>query len=342
MKVQKIIITAITAFLAVSGLSAVTKADAATKVQADAMAQIQSNAMTQNQSNAMTQSSDVSVLMPPSVPEYVIFAGDTIDLTRADLRERMDRELIAFNFTHSTSVLMIKRANKIFPQVEPILKECGLPDDLKYLMTIESNLDPEAKSTAGACGLWQFMEASGRQYGLEVNDNIDERYNIEKATRAACKYLLEAYEKYGDWMTVAASYNAGQAGITRKLESQQVASGLDLVLVNETSRYMFRLLTCKMFFENPQAFGFKFVAQDLYPYIPPKKVVTVTETVPDLVKFAKDNGVTYLQLKQENLWLRDSSLKDASHRTYKVAIPDADAQHYDPAKTKVHNSAWIR
>lgn len=330
MKVLKIIIPAIAALLAATGIYA--------SVSPTADASQQNHV----RNSRPELSEEMQVPMPPAVPQYVIFAGDTIDLTRSDLRERMDRELIAFNFTHSTSVLMIKRANRLFPQIEPILKECGLPDDLKYLMTIESNLDPEAKSTAGACGLWQFMESTGRAYGLEVNDNIDERYNIEKATRAACKFLLEAYEKYGDWMTVAASYNAGQAGISRRLESQQVASGLDLVLASETSRYMFRLLTCKMFMENPRAFGFHFMARDLYPYIAPKEVVTVTETVPDLVKFAKDHGVTYMQLKQENLWLRDTSLKDASHRTYRIAIPDVEAQHYDPARTKAHNPAWIK
>jgi len=279
---------------------------------------------------------------PPQVPDYVVFAGDTVYMNRMDIRERMDRELTAFTYTHQTSTLMIKRANRLFPQVEPILKECGVPDDLKYLMVIESNLDQQVVSPAGAAGLWQFMTTTGRQYGLEVNDNIDERYNTEKATRAACRYLLDSYEKYGDWLTVAASYNAGTAGISRKIEQQGEEHAIDLWLAAETSRYIFRLLACKMMFQDPRAFGFSFTARDLYPYIPPKEYVTVTSTVEDLAQFARRHGVSFAQLKMENLWLRQESLKDASHRTYKVAIPDIKAHNYDPAKTVVHNRAWIQ
>ena len=158
----------------------------------------------------LPQSQVAALAVVPEVPAEVTFAGEVIRLDRADLRERMDREITAFTYSHQLTLLMIKRANRYFPIVEPILKECGVPDDLKYLMVIESNLSPIAKSPAGAAGLWQFMQATGREYGLEVNTNIDERYNIEKATRAACKYLKESYDLYGDWMTVAASYNAGR------------------------------------------------------------------------------------------------------------------------------------
>lgn len=278
----------------------------------------------------------------PDVPEYVIFAGQKITFDRADLRERMDRELIAFTYTHSTSTLMIKRANKFFPQVEPILKRMGIPDDLKYLMVIESNLDPQAQSGAGAAGLWQFTQSTGRAYGLEVNSNIDERFNTVKATEAACRFLKEAYEKYGNWMTVAASYNGGQQGMDRRIEAQHQTDALNMWLVDETSRYMFRLLVVKMMFEDPSQFGFKFKREDLYPYIPSKKQVKVTDTVEDLVAFAESNGISYADLKRANLWLRESKLNDKSHRTYYVDIPDVEAQHYDPSKTKVHNPAWVK
>ena len=278
----------------------------------------------------------------PDVPEYVVFAGQKITFDRADLRERMDRELIAFTYTHSTSTLMIKRANKFFPQVEPILKRMGIPDDLKYLMVIESNLDPQAQSGAGAAGLWQFTQSTGRAYGLEVNSNIDERFNTVKATEAACRFLKEAYEKYGNWMTVAASYNGGQQGMDRRIEAQHQTDALNMWLVDETSRYMFRLLVVKMMFEDPSKFGFKFKREDLYPYIPSKKQVKVTDTVEDLVAFAESNGISYADLKRANLWLRESKLNDKSHRTYYVDIPDVEAQHYDPSKTKVHNPAWVK
>ena len=279
---------------------------------------------------------------PPPVPEYIVFAGDTIRFDRADLRERMDRELIAFTYSHNMSTLMIKRANRYFPQIEPILKRMGIPDDLKYLMVIESNLDPQAASSAGAAGLWQFIQSTGRSYGLEVNTNIDERYNIVKATEAACKYLREAYSKYKDWMTVAASYNGGQGGMDRRIQSQNQAHAMDQWLVEETSRYMFRILTAKMMFENPRQFGFRFTAADLYPYIPPKRQVTVTDPIDDLVAFAEKNGVTFADLKRANLWLRESKLNNASHRTYIIDIPDTEALRYDPSGTKVHSPAWVR
>ena len=279
---------------------------------------------------------------PPPVPEAVVFAGQTIKLDRADLRERMDRELIAFTYTHSTSTLMIRRANKYFPQIEPILERMGVPDDLKYLMVIESNLDPQAQSGAGAAGLWQFTQSTGRAYGLEVNANIDERFNTVKATEAACRFLKEAYSKYGNWMTVAASYNGGQQGMDRRIETQHQKDAMDMWLVEETSRYMFRLLAVKMMFENPGMFGFSFRREDLYPYIPAKEQVKITDPVEDLVDFAEKHGVSYADLKRANLWLRESKLNNKSHRTYYVAIPDVKAEHYDPSKTKVHSPAWVK
>ena len=175
----------------------------------------------------------------PEVPASIEFCGKTIDLSRFDRHERMDRELLAFTYMHSTSLQMLKKANRYFPIVEPILKENGIPDDFKYLMVIESNMNPTARSSAGAAGLWQFMQGTGRDYGLEVNNNVDERYHIEKATRAACRYLKDAYAKYKDWVAVAASYNAGQARIASQLAKQDVDDSLDLQLVEETARYVY-------------------------------------------------------------------------------------------------------
>lgn len=280
--------------------------------------------------------------LPPSVPDYVVFAGQTIKFDRADLRERMDRELTAFTYSHNMSTLMIKRANRYFPQVEPILKRMGVPDDLKYLMVIESNLDPQAASSAGAAGLWQFIQSTGRAYGLEVNANIDERYHTVKATEAACLFLKEAYEKYGNWMTVAASYNGGQQGMDRRILDQHQTDAMDMWLVNETSRYIFRLLAVKMMFENPSLFGFSFKREDLYPYIPIKEQVKITDPVEDLVSFAEDHGISYADLKRANLWLRETKLNNKSHRTYYIDIPDVKAQYYDPSKTKVHSPAWVK
>ena len=258
---------------------------------------------------------------PPQVPQSIRFAGQTITFDRPDLYERMDRELITFTYMHTNSTLMLKRANRIFHEVEPILERNGIPDDLKYLMAIESNLDPASVSPAGAAGLWQFMAATAKQYGLEVNSNVDERYNTEKATEAACKYLKDAYARYGDWMTVAASYNAGMGSISTKLNDQREDSALDLWLVTETSRYMFRILAAKMMFEDPLSFGFNVTEADKYPYREPRKVVTVSDTISNLVAFAGQHGTSYARLKEANLWLREDKLNDSSHKTYYIIIP---------------------
>ena len=194
-------------------------------------------------------------------------------------------------------------------------------EDLKYLMAIESNLDPKAVSVTGAGGLWQFTRATGQEYGMEVNAEVDERFNIEKSTAAACSYLMRAYRRYGDWMTVAASYNAGQAGISKRLEEQQETSAMNLVLKEETARYMFRVLTAKLFFENPEAFGFNMDEDDYYPVQEPAKVITVSEPIASLVDFAKDNGVSFRDLRTANPWLIGTKLTNAKGKTYKIVIP---------------------
>ena len=259
--------------------------------------------------------------LPPAVPEYMVFAGDTIRFDNPDMYERMDRELMAFTYSHQISLLMIKRAPKYFPVIEPILKECGVPDDLKYLMVIESNLDPEARSSSGAAGFWQFMPATAKEYGMEINSTIDERYNVEKATRAACKYLKSSYSRFHDWMTVAASYNAGPNGVSNRISHQKQNSAFNLWLPAETSRYMFRILTAKMMLEDPEAFGFDVKKDDLYKYVEPKKTVAVKGET-DLVKLASDNGVTFADLHRANPWIRDIKLKPTSTvKEYKIIIP---------------------
>ncbi len=259
----------------------------------------------------------------PGVPDSIVFAGETIRFDRSDLYERMDRELIAFTYMHTNSTLILKRSKRIFAQVTPILKAEGLPEDLKYLMVIESNLDPGARSGAGAAGLWQLMSATAREYGLVVDSEVDQRYDIEMSTRAACAYLKDAYAKFGDWMTVVASYNGGQNGIASRLKSQRQQSALDLWLVEETSRYMFRVLAAKKFMESPEDFGFSVPDSERYPYLPPLRTVTVDGGIDDLVDFAEKNSVSYAALKGANLWLRDSKLVNKAGRTYKIVIPRA-------------------
>ena len=257
----------------------------------------------------------------PKVPEYVVFAGDTVRFDRVDFRERLDRELLSYTYMHSTSTMVLKRAPRIFGMVEPILKRQGVHDDLKYLMAIESNLDPKALSRAGAAGLWQFMKSAAATYGLEVSQEVDERYNIEKETVAACRYLKDAHRRYGDWMTAAASYNAGIGNINKAISEQKQRSALDLWLTEETSRYMFRLLAAKMFFEHPEDFGFDIAADEKYPVFEPSQVVTVSDSIPSIVDFALEHGTTYAALRGANLWLIAPKLTNSSGKTYKILIP---------------------
>ena len=274
------------------------------------------------------------------VPRYTVFCGDTIDLTRYDRHERMDRELLAFSFMHSTSIQTIKRANRYFPVIVPILKEKGIPEDFKYLMAIESACNPLARSGAGAAGLWQFMPTTGKEYGLEVNSHVDERYHVEKATYAACKYLKDAYNKFGDWVSVAASYNAGQRRISHQQEKQYTDETLDLYLVEETARYIYRIFAVKMLFENPTDFGFYLRSSDLYPQIH-YRTVKVSETITDLARFAKSQGTTYALLKNLNPWLRSTSLPCKNGKEYEIKLPDKNNMNYNPDFTMPYSRNWV-
>jgi len=274
------------------------------------------------------------------IPSQVYFCGEKIDLDRLDLRERFDREINTFTYLHSTTLLYLKRANRYFPIIEPILKKNDVPDDFKYLCLIESNLDIRALSPANAAGLWQFMESTGRDYGLVINSEVDERYNIEKATAAACQYFKDAYAKYGSWVNVAASYNAGMAKITAALNNQQVNSTLDLLLVTETSRYVFRIAAIKQVFENPYLYGFVLKKEDLYPTVSVQRV-TVSETIDNLVAFSQQYDLNYMQLKEYNPWLRDNKLTVKTGQTYEIAIPKREDLYFNPNTIKVHDERWL-
>lgn len=284
---------------------------------------------------AMTKSVDV--------PESVEFAGEKIDLTRYDMHERYDREINGFTYLHSTTLLLIKRANRLFPIIEPILKQNGIPEDFKYLCVIESNLDPRAVSGAGASGLWQFMKRTAPSYGLEVSSEVDERFSVVKSTEAACRYFKEAFAKYGSWSSVALSYNAGQGRISDELDKQQAEGGLDLWLVEETSRYYYRMLAIKQIFDNPTRFGFVLTADQLYKPLKYKEI-QVTSSIPDLATFAKDQGITYAQLKDCNIWLRDRKLTISvkSQSSYTILIPEQKSLYYKKGENiKVHDKNWI-
>lgn len=273
------------------------------------------------------------------IPNQIEFADEIVDLNRYDFREKYDREINSFTYLHSSVLLFVKRANRYFPIIEPILKKNNIPDDFKYLAVIESSLDPRAVSPAKAAGLWQFLASSGKECGLTITPEVDERYHIEKSTEAACKYLQKAYKKYGDWASVALSYNGGQGRISGELEKQQADFGLDLWLVEETTRYYFRMLAIKQVLEDPAKFGFVLSADQLYKPLSYKEV-EISTTIPDLAEYAKSQGITYAQLKDFNSWLRDRKLTITT-KPYTLKIPQMDSMNYNKGKTKVHNNKWI-
>lgn len=254
-----------------------------------------------------------------NVPENLNFAGEPMPLNDPDVLERMDRELLVNTYWQSNALLMFKRANKYFPVIEPILKKHGIPDDFKYLAVIESGLT-NAVSPAGAKGVWQIMPKTGREFGLEVNNNVDERYNLELATEVACDYLKTAKEKLGSWTLAAASYNAGMAGVSNRLKDQNVKDYYDLLLGEETGRYMFRIVALKEILNNPAKYGFNFRHKDLYKTIPTYKVAVDT-AVTDFVKFSEGFGINYKILKLHNPWLREPHLNNKSRKQYFIEIP---------------------
>ena len=246
--------------------------------------------------------------LSPDVPSSVPFCGKLIDITRYDMREAYDRELSSFTYFHSTTMLLIKRANRYFPVIEPILKANGIPDDFKYLAVIESHLDPRVSSPARAVGMWQLLEGTAREYGLTITPTVDERCHVEKATGAACRYLKAAYKKYGDWAAVAASYNGGMGRISGELVKQDADSSFDLWLVEETTRYIYRIMAIKQIFENPSKYGFVLRARDLYKPIPTVDVA-VSQDIQNLSAFAKKKRICIIRPRIRKYTIRLGSCR---------------------------------
>lgn len=254
------------------------------------------------------------------IPEQLEFAGEAVPLNDPDVYERMDRELLVNTYWQSNGLLMFKRAQKYFPIIEPILKKNGVPDDFKYLAVIESGLS-NAVSPAGARGVWQIMPATARENGLEVNDNVDERYHLAKSTEIACKYLLKSKESLGSWTLAAAAYNAGNSGMANRLKEQDVKNYYDLLLGEETGRYIFRIIALKEILNHPKAYGFNFNESDLYSTIPTYEVKVDSE-VTDFTAFAQKYGINYKILKIHNPWLREDHLNNKGKKQYILDIPE--------------------
>lgn len=257
-----------------------------------------------------------------NLPTHLDFCGEPVPLELLDVRERLDRELLVNTYWQSSSLLAQKRANRWFPLITEILEREGVPEDLKYIPLVESGLT-NAVSPAGAVGFWQFMQPTAVAHGLEVNSEVDERYNVERSTEAACAFLKEAHARYGSWAMAAASYNLGEGNMQRQLGRQNENNYFDLLLPEETSRYIFRILAMKAIFNDPERYGFHLRKKDLYP---PYRThaAKLVPPVADLNAFANANGTNYKTLKLLNPWLRDNTLSDHQGKTYTVLLPDKD------------------
>lgn len=256
---------------------------------------------------------------PPELPKSLSFAGEKVPLDRQDIHESLDREMLYNYYNQYNTIYVLKLAERYFPIIEPILKDSGVPDDFKFLCIAESSLQ-NLTSRAGAIGLWQFMKDTAPQYGLEVNDEVDERYNIYESTKAACLYFKKAKEKFGSWTSAAASYNMGLTGYANQVNYQEENNYYNLLLSDETMRYVFRILAYKVIVNDPEEYGFFVDKHDVYKPVKTKSI-TVTNTINDMQEFAKSKGINYRKLKQLNPWLRDHRLTVRAGKSYEILLP---------------------
>ncbi len=254
-----------------------------------------------------------------AIPPQLSFSGERVPLNIQHIKERVDRELLVNTYWQSNGLLMFKRANKYFPIIEPILKKNGVPDDFKYLAIVESGLQ-NVTSPAGAKGIWQIMKGTGKEYGLEINKNVDERYHLEKATQVACDYLKKAKQQFGSWTLAAAAYNAGMNGISSALEKQQVNNYYELLLGTETERYIPRIIAVKEILNHPKRYGFLFTKDDLYT-LPKTRLISVDTAITNIATFSKQMGINYKIMKIHNPWLRENKLNNKSRKLYLIKIP---------------------
>lgn len=257
----------------------------------------------------------------PNLPKELSFAGEKVPLQYAEVREALEREMTVTMFMHSRTLRTLRLTSRYFPVIESIMKKYGIPEDFKYLCMAESGMDPNTVSGAGASGLWQLMPSAAKDYGVETGSNVDLRFNVEIATEAACKYLRAAYKRYGNWTMAAASYNAGLAGVSRRMGLQGVDSYYDLFLPEETMRYVYRILSFKLVMENPQKYGFHLRKKDYLPAFENYKKVTINEQNIDWSAFAAKHGTNYKVLRILNPWIRSYEYANKGGTTYTVMVP---------------------
>ncbi len=270
---------------------------------------------------------------PYKLPERVTFAGEKMPLENFDTRESLDREILTSAYRHSSTILIIKRANRYLPVIEKVLRKNNIPDDFKYLVAAESEYS-NVISPAGATGFWQIMKATGIEQGMEINSVVDERYDVEKSTQFACDYFKKSYEKYGNWTLTAASYNSGRAALDEQIKIQKQYNYYDLLLSEETARYIFRVVAYKLVISDPASYGFSISKDELYPVLKYKEV-KVDTIVNSFSKFAEHFGTNYKILKYLNPWLRKPYLKPKPGKEYIIRIPAKGMRTIDDPEPEI-------
>ena len=279
------------------------------------------------------------VIEPVSLNRPFDFAGEPLPMDNFDVRERLDRELTVNSYWHSSTVLQLKRAARFFPVIDPILAEEGIPADFRFLAVAESGLE-HTSSPAGARGIWQFMEKTAQSHGLEVRDEVDERYHLEKSTRAFCAHIRQLKERFGNWTLAAAAYNMGGYGLAKEMERQSMSNYYDLNLSEETMRYVFRVVAAKEIVSQPRKYGFYLEPEESYaPLFNAYVEVQVDTPITRLGEFALDYGTTYRMLKVYNPWLRTSSLSNPNKKTYTIKLPISSRSQLpdNPADTSIRS-----
>ncbi|NVO20661.1 MAG: lytic transglycosylase domain-containing protein [Bacteroidetes bacterium] len=275
----------------------------------------------------------------PVLPAFADFAGEQVPLKQYYVREGFDRELSVNAFWQSNTLILLKKTKRFFSVIEPILKRNQIPDDFKYLALIESGLST-VSSPSGAAGFWQFMPDTGKKYGLEISEEVDQRYDLEKSTEAACKLLRHSYGLFNNWTLCAAAYNAGESRIQNASSAQKTSNYYDLYLNTETSRYMFRILAFKLLYEHPTEFGYYLRNKDMYPVIPTHKIIIDT-SVSNLVQFASSLGLNYKVLKEFNPWLRKDKLTISAGKNYSITVPDKGFEDFDKLLNQISQAEMI-
>lgn len=283
-------------------------------------------AVTQKLQNEQKPNYYTNKITSPYVPDKMTFAGEEVPVDMYWVHEALDRELIVNCYQHSKTLRIFKLSARVFPEIERILKEEGVPEDFKYLAVAESGLE-NVTSPAAAGGYWQFIPATAKNYGLEISNDVDERCNLEKATRAACKYLKNAKNRFGNWTLAAAAYNRGEGGISAAIADQNCQDYWNLWLNNETSRYVFRIMAFKLMFENPKMYGVEICPAEMYQPVKCKEI-QVSSSIASLPAWAQEHGVTYRELRNLNPWIRNNKLAVPTGKIYIIRLPEKAGENY--------------